>query len=156
MSQNAYPSEDSDTNLININNTGIEEMDVYIGSKNPSYNLEDSIFKNPFDKSDLGNERALVYFRMYLYRRYLEDEEFRKSIHATEGETLGCHCYPKRCHGEAIVDLIESYTGDIESLINHMRGEMEKIDNDELGKRGFKEYEACMSSIQSTEEEIGD
>jgi len=148
MDKKAYPAEDSSTKLINIDNEGKDRMDVYIGDENSSYDLEESLFKNPFGELDLGKKRSLVHYKMYLYRRYLTDEKFRKSVHALEGKTLGCRCYPKRCHGEAIVDLIESYDGSIKSVFDHIKSEVEDIDESDLGTKGFKEYEACMSAIQ--------
>lgn len=40
------------------------------------------------------------------YRRWiLKQPELMADLHELRGKILGCHCYPKRCHGEVLVEL---------------------------------------------------
>lgn len=152
-----YPHEDAHTRLINISNSPHDEMDVYIGGEVDTEGISKSVFANPFDKNELGREEAVVHYKMYLYRRYLEDKKFRKALHGIEGKTLGCWCYPERCHGEVIVDLLNKHhkVGTKET-VTYMEKEMEDIDTENLGVEGFKEYESTMNSIQKIKEEISE
>lgn len=148
-----YPHEDANTTLINISNSSVDDMDVYIGEKHKSYNLDPSPLRNPFDKSELGREEAVKHYKMYLYRRYLEEEPFREYLHNIEGMTLGCLCYPKRCHGEVIVDLLNKHHQEgIEGAIELMEERLGEIDSDELGVEGFKEYEIVQEALEDIKE----
>jgi predicted transcriptional regulator with HTH domain len=149
-----YPHEDSHTTLINIKNTNPDAMDFYIGEDHESYDLDESPLKNPFDKSELGREIAVKHYKMYLYRRYLEEERFRKLLHSIEGDTLGCLCYPKRCHGEVIVDLLNEHNQNgIQGSINLMENRLNDIDEESLGKEGFREYEATIDALNNVKKE---
>lgn len=148
-----YPNKEADTKLINVKNSDPDEMDFYIGEKHKSYDLDESVLNNPFDKSEIGREVAVKHYKMYLYRRYLEEEKFRKLLHSLEGETLGCLCYPKRCHGEVIVDLLNEHKDNgIEGAINLMKKRLGEIDKSELGREGFREYEATKEAINNVKE----
>ena len=146
-----YPHEDAQTTLINISNSPIEDMDVYIGEKHKAYNLDPSPLRNPFDKSEMGRDTSVKHYKMYLYRRYLEEEPFREYLHNIEGMTLGCLCYPKRCHGEVIVDLLNKHEEEgIEGSIQLMEERLGEIDSDQLGVEGFREYETVQEALRET------
>lgn len=149
-----YPHEEAHTTLINVSNSPENEMDVYIGEENQSLGLEESLFKNPFNKSQKGRDEAVKHFKLYFYRRYLTDEQYRKKLHQIEGKTLGCLCYPRRCHGEIIVDLLnkhneEGIEGSIEMISERLE---EDIDKSKLGAKGFKEYEAAKEALEEVKE----
>lgn len=159
MPENArYPPEANkdQSDLINIRNFDFDEMDFYIGGESETYEFEESVLSNPFDKSEYGREDSVKHFKMYFYRRYLEDEEYRKIVHSLEGDTLGCWCYPRRCHGEVIVDLLNTYVEEgIEGTIDYMEEKLEsEIDNDDLATQGFREYDAAMDAIEDARENI--
>ena len=41
------------------------------------------------------------------YREYILDTpELLNCLDELEGRVLGCHCYPKPCHGDVLVELI--------------------------------------------------
>jgi hypothetical protein len=153
-----YPIEvdDNKTKLINIRGHGAEKMDTYIGSESETYDLDKSLFSNPFSKSEYGREDAVKHFKLYLYRRYFEDKEFRTALHSIEGDTLGCWCYPRRCHGEVIVDLLNIHMeSGTEGVIEYMEDRMKNhIDNDDLGTQGFKEFNAAEEAIEEAKEKF--
>lgn len=51
---------------------------------------------------------TLPCFRAYFLRRVEDDSEFRASVLALKGSTLGCFCKPAPCHGDIIVQWLES------------------------------------------------
>lgn len=151
-----YPHDDANTTLINISNSDIDEMDVYIGEEHRSYNLDPSPLRNPFEKSELGRDEAVKHYKMYLYRRYLEEEPFREYLHNIEGMTIGCLCYPKRCHGEVIVDLLNKHHQEgIDGSIELMEERLDEIETSQLGADGFKEYETVQEALKNVKEEYG-
>ena len=83
------------TTVVNCNKT---EFDVYIGRP--------SKWGNPFTIGIDGTRNEVI----MKYKKYiLSDKELLNSLHELKGKRLGCHCYPKSCHGDVLVDLIENY-----------------------------------------------
>lgn len=83
------------TKVVNIN-TG-EHHNVYIGRP--------SRWGNPFRIGEHGT-------RMEVIRKYkewlLNNKELMNEIMDLDGKILGCHCKPKKCHGDVIVEIIEA------------------------------------------------
>lgn len=149
-----YPDEDSNTTLININRTGLDEMDEYIGPEHKSYNLDQSPLDNPYDKSEYGVDEAVEHYKLYFYRKYIQEEELRKYVHKLEGKTLGCVCEPEMCHGEPIVDILNVYHNKgSQEVMNKIKNEIENIDREDLGVEGFKEYRK-LKDVMSNSEKI--
>jgi len=84
----------SKTKVVNIN-TG--EHGVYIGRP--------SKWGNPYK---IGRDGT----RMEVIRKFKEwllgNKELMDDIMELDGKILGCHCKPHRCHGDVIVEIIES------------------------------------------------
>lgn len=84
------------------------EQYVYIGRHNPTYNLPQSPFANPFQMGS-ESERAHV---IDLYRHYITGriEAGLLDLEALRGKTLVCWCkQPGRdvsCHGDVIRELL--------------------------------------------------
>jgi hypothetical protein len=73
-----------------------ESYDVYIG--------RGSKWGNPY-KIGVDGTRSEVIEK---YRNYiLDNQELLNDLPELKGKTLGCWCYPKRCHGEVLLELIE-------------------------------------------------
>jgi hypothetical protein len=84
-----------------------EDFDVYIGREVPEHELPASKWGNPFvmaDESDVERERALASYREWV----VEQPELMASLDELRGQRLGCWCAPKRCHGNVLVELLES------------------------------------------------
>jgi hypothetical protein len=80
--------------VVNIKN---EPYDIFIGRP--------SKWGNPFKIGDDGMSRSDVIKR---YRDYiLGDDDLMDSIHELVGQTLGCYCKPKSCHGDVLVELTD-------------------------------------------------
>ena len=91
-----------------------DKDNVYIGRKGvvfidgQRYPKKDSIWANPFrirkDDPDHSREKVLDLYRDYIYR----SPELLSQLHTLQGKTLGCWCHPEPCHGDIILELIET------------------------------------------------
>lgn len=69
-------------------------MTLYIG--------RGSKWGNPFVLGKDGNREAVI----AKYRAYIAKQpELLDSLHELSGQTLGCFCKPKPCHGDVLVEL---------------------------------------------------
>ena len=83
-----------------------ERYDVYIGR--PGRGLAGP-FGNPFKVGRDGTrEECIEKYRAYFYRRLEEEPEFKKAVLELKGKVLGCFCVPLKCHGDVIVEYLES------------------------------------------------
>lgn len=75
-------------------------------------------FGNPFILHDTNDdvERAEVIrkYREYFYKRIENEPAFKEAVLALRGKRLACFCAPKACHGDVIVEYLESQ--DVHSL----------------------------------------
>lgn len=87
----------------------VEPYDVYIGRASRD---NDGYFGNPFKlvnyHSWAERTRVIEKFRVYFHKRIAEDPAFREAIHSLKGKTLGCFCKPMACHGDVIVEYLNS------------------------------------------------
>ncbi|AGN30164.1 NrdA.1 [Vibrio phage nt-1] len=92
-----------------IVNIAHQSFDVYIGRGTP--------FGNPF-KSGIDGTRSEVIelYRVWL-RIQLQDDEFRKQFMQLKGKILGCHCKPKACHGDVILEELDRMSSPLNSFI---------------------------------------
>ena len=84
-----------------------DDFDVYIGREVPEHGLSASKWGNPFvmaDESDAERERAIAAYREWV----VTQPELMASLDELRGRRLGCWCAPKHCHGDVLVELIES------------------------------------------------
>lgn len=83
-----------ETRVVNIDK---EPYDIYIG--------RGSKWGNPFIIGKDGNRKRVI----EKYRQYvLNNDSLLKDIHELYGKVLGCHCKPKDCHGDVLVELVLS------------------------------------------------
>lgn len=79
-----------------------EPHDVYIGrpSKwgNPYSHLEGTLAEFKVN----SRQEAIEKYEDYI----LNNKELLDSLHELKGQTLGCWCKPKKCHGDILVKLI--------------------------------------------------
>ncbi len=91
-------------NIVNVKK-GPKCRYLYIGRKNKFYNLEQSIFANPFVIGRDGN-RAQVIEKFEKYAR--SNQIILDNLHVLdEYQFLGCWCdYPEEdCHGRILIKL---------------------------------------------------
>lgn len=79
---------------------------VYIGRHNPTHNLPQSEWANPFKMGSEDQRESVI----ELYRGYImkQIEAGRVNLEDLRNKTLVCWCSPQRCHGHVLVELLES------------------------------------------------
>jgi len=91
------------TEVVNIRT---HKYDVYIGRARCGC---DGYFGNPFSVTrDGGRERAIGLYRDYFLKRLRVEPIFAARVEELRGKRLGCFCKPKSCHGDVIVEYLES------------------------------------------------
>lgn len=71
------------------------KYDVYIGRP--------SKWGNPFEIGKDGDREEVI----KKYREWiLTQEDLLNQLYVLKDKTLGCWCYPLRCHGDVLVELI--------------------------------------------------
>lgn len=93
----------------------IPEDGVYIGRYNKNFNLQASIFANPFpikNDSEEERERVIREYKVWLWKSILENRISKEDILTLKDKKLVCYCAPKKCHGHVLQSLIEY-------IINH-------------------------------------
>ena len=80
------------TRVVNIR---YSQYDVYIG--------RGSIWGNPFIIGRDGTRLEVI----DKYRDWIVAQpELLAQLHILQGKILGCHCKPKACHGDVLIELI--------------------------------------------------
>ena len=85
----------------------LDDFDVYIGREVAEHGIPASKWGNPFvmaDESDAEREQAIASYRDWVVKQ----PELMASLEELRGQRLGCWCAPKRCHGDVLVELLES------------------------------------------------
>jgi hypothetical protein len=86
-----------------------DDFDVYIGREVPEHGITRSKWGNPFvlaDDSDAERDRSIAAYREWI----VTQPDLMSSLDELRGRRLGCWCAPKRCHGDVLVELLESGT----------------------------------------------
>lgn len=85
-----------------------EPYDVYIG--------RGSKWGNPFSHRQGTKAQFVVATREEAIEKYREwlmkQPHLLASLNELRGKTLGCFCKPKSCHGDVLVELIETMEAD--------------------------------------------
>lgn len=67
-------------------------------------------FGNPFrlkeDGGEYTREESVAKYREWFKNKIQDDPDFRESVEELRGETLGCWCKPKACHGDVILEYL--------------------------------------------------
>lgn len=89
-------------NSCKVVNKSKDRYDVYIGRGSP--------FGNPYVIGRDGTrDEVIEKYKAYFLDRIENDESFRRQVESLKCKVLGCHCKPKRCHGDIIKDYLEGY-----------------------------------------------
>ncbi len=88
-----------------------EPFDVYIGRP--------TIFGNPFKISDSSRQEAISKYKDYFNNRIKNDKFFKDCIEQLQGKILGCYCKPQDCHGDVIVEYLDSIETDTSNYLNN-------------------------------------
>jgi len=63
---------------------------------------------NPYPANEYGRDECIAMFREDFRERVASDAEFREAVEQLRGEVLGCYCKPKPCHGDVIIEYLET------------------------------------------------
>lgn len=98
---------ESKTWVVNLRHTN--EYDVYIGRAVPRRGLKASFWANPFKvEKDMSGKEVMIAYRQYVTAR----PSMLEKLEELRGKVLACWCKPKPCHGDILVELIESIERD--------------------------------------------
>lgn len=103
MGHQSTLSGEPKTDLVNVSR--------YDGSKSEICMIDrNTQFGNPFrledDGGDYTREESVEAYREWFKEKIKSDPEFREAVENLKGETLGCWCKPKPCHGDVILDYL--------------------------------------------------
>lgn len=84
------------TRLVNRRRAG---YDTYIGRPGP--------WGNPFREGRDGTRAEVIKKYEIWLRAQLKRPTFATAFDALRGQTLGCHCKPKACHGDVMLKVLE-------------------------------------------------
>jgi hypothetical protein len=85
-------------NKTRVVNRHKEDYDIYIGRP--------SIWGNPFREGKDGNRGQVIeMYKIYL----LNSPHLLQRLCELKGKRLGCTCFPKLCHGDVLVELIQQF-----------------------------------------------
>lgn len=84
-----------------------EDYDIYIGRPsewgNPYTHIKDKKTSAEFIVSTRDEA-------VYMYKAWVQSQPHLMSkLKELKGKKLGCWCYPKKCHGEVLIELLREY-----------------------------------------------
>jgi hypothetical protein len=82
-----------ETIVVNIKE---DDYDVYIGRS--------SKWGNPYIINEHGTRSEVI----QKYKEYILKSDLMNDLHELVGKRLGCHCKPKRCHGDILKELVDT------------------------------------------------
>jgi len=95
---------DPKTELVNVSRYGKEGVTMI--DRNTK-------FGNPFrlkeDGGEYTREESVEAYREWFKEKIRTDPKFRESVEELKGETLGCWCKPKKCHGDVILAYLRGH-----------------------------------------------
>lgn len=92
-----------DKNNVYIGRRGIVFVD---GERFPK---KDSIWANPYKIGKDGTrEEVIKKYKKYIKKKLESDSELLARLSKLKGKTLGCWCKPEKCHGDVLVEIIQS------------------------------------------------
>jgi hypothetical protein len=117
--------------VVNVKKTGLiqqgySDFEDWVSRKNHIYIGRDMSFyvpgtigskwQNPFPVAKPGkqyknNRKSYTLDEsLYNFRNYIENNrELVNQLHELSNKVLGCWCYPSKCHGDVLAELVEKY-----------------------------------------------
>lgn len=79
-----------------------EPHEVYIG--------RGTIWGNPYSVEEFGRVKCIQLYREYIQHAIdTQPENILPELQKLKGKVLGCWCKPKMCHGDVLIEFIETY-----------------------------------------------
>ena len=89
---------------------------AYIGRKgvvfidNIRYPPDNSIFHNPFKIGRDGDRNeVLKKYKEYILEKMEKESHFKNKMLMLKGKTLGCWCHPFPCHGDILLEILDTF-----------------------------------------------
>lgn len=94
-----------DNNNVYIGRRGI----VFINKER--YPKADSPFANPFKITKTETREDVINkYRIYIEKQIENNPELINELLKLKGKNLGCWCFPEKCHGDILIELINKYS----------------------------------------------
>jgi hypothetical protein len=88
---------------------------VYIGRRgivfidNERFPKKDSPFCNPFKMGkNSSRDEVIKKYKEYILIKIEKEPELKNELILMKGKNLGCWCHPESCHGDILLELINS------------------------------------------------
>ena len=132
-----------------IDSSKVEEIDnreiIYVGRTCKrgvnNWQLESSIFKNPFSSKKDGLVECIRKYINHIFL-LLEDEENLREFMEMKGKALACWCKPKLCHADVLCYILDNSDEDlidIDDVINHFDNVTREAEEEEEKRRLLQE-----------------
>lgn len=95
----------------------VQGCDVYVGRRQTQggWNLQDSIYKNPYPVKVHGIDESMRLYKLHLNALIRQNpNEWIPNLVNLHGKILGCWCKPGPCHG----DVLKEYSDQIKVLVD--------------------------------------
>jgi len=81
---------------------------VFINKKR--YPTKPSVFANPYKIGKDGTREEVIFkYKEYLINNLNNDKSLVNKLILLKDKNLGCWCYPEYCHGNVLLELIDTY-----------------------------------------------
>lgn len=100
-----------------INRRDKKRYDFYIGRGTTFGNPHTIGYCNLCNKTH-DRKDCVDTYKIYFYNRLLTDSSFHDKVLSLKGQTLGCWCKPKLCHGDIIIEYLEGIPNENERTNN--------------------------------------
>ncbi|KAJ3271477.1 hypothetical protein HDV01_006607 [Terramyces sp. JEL0728] len=96
-----------------LNSRGINDFQAWLEMPDTEYigrrqvyvkGTFNSKWKNPFSVKKYGREGCIKMYREML----LKDGKLMSELEELRGKELGCWCTPEKCHGDVLLELLDS------------------------------------------------
>jgi hypothetical protein len=93
-----------------------DENNVYIGRtgvvfiNKTRFPQKSSNFANPYKIGKDGTrEEILIKYKKYIINKLKNNKPLRNDLRSLKDKNLGCWCCPEMCHGDILLELIDTF-----------------------------------------------
>jgi len=92
-----------------------DENNIYIGRAGvvfidkERFPKKSSLFYNPYKIGRDGNRDEVINkFKNYILARLEKEPNLKIELEKIKDKNLGCWCYPEKCHGDVLLEIIKT------------------------------------------------
>ena len=111
------------TKVVNIKNSELRKIgyrdfnhwnslpqNIYIGRANSYLGVPASKFANPYRITSYSDRTSVL----EKYENYIRSSpQLLKCVNELDMKTLGCYCFPEKCHGDILIKILKEKVSDI-------------------------------------------